>query len=239
MKRLLVLLAIMAIIFVPAMAMAYNPGEELPPSAVEVEHWELERVPGSNPAEYQWVPKGTGNTASLARCWRSIPANGNCNKEIWTFDFIHHASVAQWCEWSMGGTRWDWRILKPGSFAADCIEATLKSNNDVSVTLSGFADLKYKESAPAGTEDTIKTYYSYGETIDDAVANGWAPASQINQTRLIPNSAALHEGYSVKLWNMIEVVACNNSCEYEDTGTITIALQNIKLWVDPATGSWK
>jgi len=38
MKKLLVCLVVLAFLMVPAMAMAYNPGEELPDGAVEVEH---------------------------------------------------------------------------------------------------------------------------------------------------------------------------------------------------------
>ncbi len=142
---------------VPAMAMAYNPGEELPDGAVEVEHWEMDE----NGA---WIRHDSGDLTSLARCWRSGPTQGgSCNKENWTINFVHHASMAQWCEWTIGGTRWDWRILKPGTYAADCIEFTLKSNNDIKITFAGFDDLQYLEEG--GVKTTIDTYYSYGEDV--------------------------------------------------------------------------
>ncbi|MEA4884587.1 MAG: hypothetical protein VB144_13220 [Clostridia bacterium] len=230
MKRLFVLFAIMALVFVPAMAMAYNPGQELPAGAVEVEHWEM--VNGA------WVSHPSGDVTSLARCWRSGPTQGSCNKENWVIDFTHHASMAQWSDWTIGGTRWDWRILKPGTYAADCIEFTLKSNNDVLIDYEGFADLQYLETG-AGVKRTIDTYYSFGEDIVAAERNGWVRAVDLNtDDDLILDSAALHGGMSTKLLNKIVVENCNSSCEYEDTATITLKLQNIKLWVDGVNGTW-
>ena len=93
MKKLLVCLVVLVFLLVPAMAMAaYNDGQDLPPGAVEVEHWEWD---GSG-----WIRKAEGDLTALARCWRSNPAGNNCNKKVWTIDFVHHASMAQWCELS-------------------------------------------------------------------------------------------------------------------------------------------
>lgn len=233
MKRLLVLFAIMALIFVPVMAMAYDPGQELPPGATEVEHWEL-AADGVT-----WVRHAAGDITSLARCWRSGGDSNNCNKASWQINFTHHASVAQWCKWSIGGTRWDWRILKPGTYAADCIEFWLKSNNDVLIDYEGFADL-YRPLGNQTTKTTIDTYYSFGEDIEGAEANGWVRAADLNgHDDLIRDSVALHTGFATKLFNKIVVEDCNSSCEYEDTATITLKLQNIKVWVDGDRGTWR
>ncbi|MEW5866307.1 MAG: hypothetical protein AB1774_05530 [Bacillota bacterium] len=231
MKRLVLILALMTVLLVPATALAASPGVPLPAGAVEVETWKL--------VEGEWVSQGTGNVEALARCWSSGPAQGACNKQSWVINFIHHASVAQWIEWSIGGTRWDWRIRKPGTYAADCINFALKSNNAVAINYDGFNDLTYLEQGE-GVKQTIDTYYSYGATIAEAEANGWVRASALNEEDdLIPDSAGLHAGMNTKLWNKIEVVECNSSCEYEDTATITLVLQNMKHWVDPATGYYK
>jgi hypothetical protein len=231
MKKLLVCFVVLAFLLVPAMAMAYNPGEELPDGAVEVEHWEMDE----NGA---WIQHNSGDLTSLARCWRSGPTQGTCNKENWTLNFVHHASMAQWCEWTIGGTRWDWRILKPGTYAADCIEFTLKSNNDIKITFAGFDDLQYLEEG--GVKTTIDTYYSYGEDVAAAEQNGWIRAIDLNNDEgfMIYDGRALHAGLSTKLLNKIVVENCNSSCEYENRGTITITLQNVKLWVNPVTGTW-
>ncbi len=211
--------------------MAYDPGQELLPGATEVEHWEL--VSGV------WVNKVAGDTTALARCWRSGPDQGECNKANWVINFTHHASMAQWCKWTIGGTRWDWRILKPGTYAADCIEFTLKSNNDVLIDYEGFADL-YRPLGNQDTKTTIDTYYSFGEDIAGAERNGWVRAADLNgDDDLILDSLALHAGMSTKLFNKIVVEECNSSCEYEDTATITLKLQNIKVWVDGELGTWR
>ncbi|MBC7083490.1 MAG: hypothetical protein H5T95_08370 [Firmicutes bacterium] len=232
MKRIIVVLALMAVLLVPAAALAYNPGVALPSGATEVETWYLNEAG-------EWVSQGTENAAALARCWSSGPAQGACNKESWVINFTHHASVAQWIEWSIGGTRWDWRIRKPGTYAADCINFSLKSNNDVAINYDGFADLAYLEQGE-GVKQTIDTYYSYGATLAEAEANGWVRASDLNNDDdLIEDSAALHAGLNTKLWNKIVVENCNSSCEYEDTATITLTLQNMKHWIDPETGNFK
>jgi hypothetical protein len=228
MKKLLVCFAVLALLLVPAMAMAYNSGEELPDDAVEVSHWEL--------IDGVWTELGIGNVLSKARCWRSASASENCNREVWEIPFTTHASMAQWLYYNLGGTRWDWRILKPGTYAADCIEATLKSNNDVVITFADFADLEYLESG--GVDPTIAIWYSIGESWEKANSQ-WITADDLNEAEFpINDSGRLHNGYVLKLWNKINVVNCNSSCEYENTGRIIITLQNMKLWVDPVTGGW-
>ncbi|MCR4402001.1 MAG: hypothetical protein NUW12_04350 [Firmicutes bacterium] len=231
MKRMVLVLALMAVLLVPAAALAYNPGVPLPDGAAEVETWYLNNAG-------QWVSQGTGNAAALARCWSSGPASGACNAESWVIDVTHHASVAQWIDWSIGGTRWDWRIRKPGTYAADCINFTIKSNNDVAVQYDGFADLAYLEQGE-GVKQTIDTYYSYGATLAEAQSRGWVRASALNDSDdLLEDSAGLHAGLNFKLWNKIVVENCNSSCEYEDTATITLVLQNVKHWIDAESGNF-
>jgi len=233
MKKLLVCLVVLAFLLVPAMAMAdYNDGQDLPPGAEEQTHWEWNEDKGENGG---WDEYKAGDTSALARCWTSGGDFGYCNKQNWEIEFVHHASMAQWCNWTISGTRWDWRILKPGTYAADCIAAWIQSNNDVMITFEGFGDLQYQEE-DAGVKQTIDTYYSWGPDLE---SNSWVRAAALNEEApIIPDSAALHAGQSTKLWNKIVVENCNSSCEYENTGTITITLQNIKRWVDPQTGGW-
>jgi len=231
MKKLLACLVVLAFLLAPAMAMAektYDPGVALPDGATEVEHWEL--VNG------EWVHHDPDDILSLARCWRSGGAQGACNREQWELGFTHHASMAQWLDWSVGGTRWDWRILKPGTYAADCIEFRIQSNNDVDVLFSGFGDLQYL--GQGGVKQTIDTYYSYGESIAQADKLGWFRAARLNEGIFIGDSATLHSGITTKLFNKIVVENCNSSCEYENSGLITIRIKNLKHWVDPTTGLW-
>ena len=226
MKKLLVCLALLTLLIVPTMANAQLPGEPLPVGAVEVEHWEL--VEGA----WDHMEPGEG----LARCWRSGGAQGECNRTSWLVNFTHHAAMAQWSEWSIGGTRWDWRILKPGTYAADCIEFKLLSNNAVLIDYDGFADLL--RTTEGGVKQTIDTYYSFGESIGQAEANGWVRATDLDKhDDIIPDSATLHVGMVTKLFNKIVVENCNSSGEYEDTATLTLTLLNQQPWVDP-NGGW-
>lgn len=228
MKKLLVCFAVLALLLVPAMANAALPGEPQPVSAVEVEHWEL-AADGVT-----WDHKEPGN--GLARCWRSGGDQGECNKTSWVINITHHAAMAQWSEWSIDGTRWDWRILKPGTYAADCIEFKLQSNNSVLIDYEDFADLL--RTTEGGVKQTIDTYYSFGESIGQAQTNGWVRATDLNKhDDIIPDSAVLHVGMVTKLFNKIVVENCNSSGEYEDTAVITLTLLNQQPWVDPE-GGW-
>ena len=87
-------------------------------------------------------------------------------------------------------------------------------------------------------DPTISTWYAWGEDWNHA-KDRWVSAADLNKQRVtIGDSDQLHTGFVTKLWNKIDVVNCNSSCEYENTGTIIITLQNMKLWVDPTNGGW-
>ena len=218
-----------ALLVAPMVLFAYNPGQPLPPGAEEVDTWYWD---GS-----QWIAQGHGNPLVHARLWRSDPEQGSCNKEQWVIDVTVHASIAQWIEWSLSGTRWDWRVRKPGIYAGDCISATVASNNDVLVDYEGFENLQAVD--PGAVNPEIPVYYAIGEDINQFSDDDWIAAADLNGSDdLLEDSQALHDGLSWKLWNKIEVSECNTSCEYEDQATITLVLQNVKIWIDPSTGNF-
>jgi len=242
MKRLLVLFAIMALLFAPAMVSAHPAGHSLPLSAQEQEAWRLD---GSNWVT-MYVFDGTGQLVpspeAMARAWTSEAIlNQSCNKELWPMNVAVHASVAQWISWSITGTRWDWRVRKPGTYATDCISFTVASNNSVGVDYSGFEDLAYEGTVVPDTLGSIATYYAWGTTGQGTPpTTGWVSATNLNNDDdVIPNSALLHEGRTFKLWNQIVVEPCNSSCEYHDDAMITLSLTNMKAWIDPVTGFFK
>lgn len=236
MKRIILVLALMTVLLVPMTAMAASVGQALPAGAAEVETWYWDDT-FTDPTYGFWHSQGTGSVTALARCWSSNPVSGACNKQNWVINFTHHASIAQWIDWMLTGSRWDWRVRKPGTYAANCITFTLKSNNAVAVDYEGFEDLAYQDAG--GVKTTIDTYYAYGPDLATADRD-WVRAEALNgHDDLIPDSADLHAGQTTKLWNKIEVVNCNSSCEYEDTATITLVLTNMKFWVDPETGNFK
>ncbi len=235
MKRVTLILALMTILLLPAVAQgAYNPGVPLPAGATETEAWEL--LEGNWGSMYV---NGEPSTSAKARAWYSGGDADSCNKQNWVIGVENHASVAQWISWSISATRWDWRVRKPGKYAADCITFWMKSNNDVLVDYEGFEDLQYQ--GTGGVNQSIATWYAYSATgASTPPTAGWVTAANLNgHDDLVEDSVDLHAGLSFKLWNMIEVVDCNSSCEYEDEATVTLVLQNIKDWIDGSTGLFK
>ncbi|MGQ9603539.1 MAG: hypothetical protein ACUVUU_04950 [bacterium] len=200
---------------------------DLPPNAYEVETWRL--------VDGQWVPDGMGPNPScaLSRLWASGAVDGQCNKKQWVIPVQIHASIAQWIKFSLTGTRWDWRVMKPGTYAGDCVTFIVCSNGDVGVDYDGFDDLY----SPNACEQTIDTWYGYGASIYDVDRIGWVRAPDLNnEDDIIPEQCPGH-CFTTKLWTKIQVDSCNTACEYHDDATVTLVLRNQKTWVDD-DGSW-
>ena len=212
-------------------AMAYNPnGEALPPGSTEQAVYQF--------VNNQWVPVTSDGAGVLARSWNSGPTFGFCNKAYWDITFTTHASVAQWLNWTLATTRKDWRVRKPGDYASDSIDFTIQSNNAVVVSFHGFGDLQYlNPNPPQDTTHTIATWYGVGNDI--ANVSNWVPAADLNNmTITFPDSDALHHGQQYKIWQRIKVVESNSSSEYENVGTVRLAITNLKFWIDAQTGGW-
>ncbi len=199
---------------------------------VEAWYWDASATP---PA---WVYQTPGNPQNLARLWASYPELGFCNKD-WDIPVKVHASIAQWLDWTMSGTRWDWRVRKPGFYAGDCITATIKSNQNVLVDYHDFNDL-HAESVSVNPDIPIWYHVStLGAQLPPVGSNLWTRAADMNNPAewdTIWDSAALHGGIQFKLWNMINVVNCNSACEYQDHGSISLKLLCQKPWIDRTTG---
>jgi len=185
----------------------------------------------------KWVPMGIGDPTANARAWSSGRMWGRCNKTSWVIPVTVHASVAQWIEFSISGTRYDWKVRKPGTYAANSLRASLKSNGDVKIDCEGFADLVGGNSE---TNPTIPIWYAAANVENPGEITDWIPAADLNRKDpVVEDSADLHEGLHWKLWNKIQVVECNSACEYENKATITLVLDNQKDWIDPETGYFK
>lgn len=224
------------IVVVAAMGAAANyPGDSLPPGAV-------------NPGTYSW--NGTSWVAAqYAHTWNSGPesSSGMSNKEVHSFDIINHVSVAQWVEYTISGTRKDWRVLRPGTYASNSVTAMIRSNNDVIVEFFAtdpeyLSDINGRESVTP----TIPKWFGYSQGQDqnlaEVEANGWYRGSDYSADNplviFFGDSAGLHAGLAFKIWERIEVVPSNTSSDYEGTGTLTIKLTNMKHWVDPEAGDF-
>jgi len=236
MKKVLIALLILGLLPVAAYAPVYNPYYDYPGSEVSSWAW----VNGA------WVVSSEGanpNECALARCFASLPADSACNKD-WKIDVKIHASIAQWIEWSMTGTRWDWFVRKPGNYAADCITATIKSNQNVLVDYHDFGPLVAVDTLKA-VLDTIPIWYSVGDYTPTPPPKGdprWTWCRDLNNAAewdTIFDSKDLHDGLQFKLWNYIHVENCNSACEYEDDAWISLKLLCQKEWIDTVDGCFK
>ena len=221
MKKFLLVL-IMAAFFVAGTAVAEPPAES------SVKYLDSLGVWQDNPAEYE---------DRDARLWRmGDEFSGNCNKKYWSHDVSVTASIAQWIDFSLSYTQFDWYIRKPGTYAGNCIAAWIASNSDILIDYDGFDSLM---PAIVGN-NPIPVWYSF-ETDGGwpEVNAGWVEATDLNDDDdTILDCTLLHYGIVWKLWNKIKVVECNSACEYSDYATITITLNNQKDWIVWDTGEW-
>lgn len=219
------ILLFLVVMFLPVVAFTQT--------EVETWYWDAAATP---PA---WVYQGTGNVQALARLWALYPEFGYCNKD-WSIPVTIHASIAQWLDWTMSGTRWDWRVRKPGWYAGDCITATIKSNQNVLVDYHDFNDLQ--ADSPKAVNPIIPIYYHagpLGAALPALGSSDWVHAPDMNNEAewdTLFDSLELHNGIQFKLWNMINVVNCNSACEYTDHASISLKLLCQKPWIDRTTG---
>lgn len=230
MKKLIIALLVVGLLPVVAWSQTYPyPGTEVSSWYWVADHWEVSSD-ASNPS-----------LTALARCFASIPLDSSCNKN-WKIPVKVHASIGQWVSWSMSGTRWDWFVRKPGNYAADCITATLKSNQHVLVDYHDFGPLVAESSSVL---DTIPIWYAVGDFASGPPVKGdpaWVYATDMNDPAewdTVYDSFQLHNGIQFKLWNYIHVENCNSACEYDDDAYISLILLCQKEWVDTTTGYFK
>jgi hypothetical protein len=226
MKKLI--LALLVIAFLPGIA-----------SAIEVAAWEWE----GDWATGNWV------TAVNGRCFAvnpPPPESTYCNKD-WHIDVGIHAEIAQWVKWNLTGRDWHWFIRKPGNYGADCITATLWSNQDVLVHYHDFGPLVAVDTGKA-VNDTIWIWYA----IDDGIpepwglpppksSDEWVRADSLNleeEWDTVEDCQQLHDGVNWKLWNYVHIENCHSACKYEDVAWIGLKLKCQKAWIDTSTGGW-
>lgn len=188
----------------------------------------------------KWVELSLTDPAAKARVYLSGGTDGECNKEAWSFQQTVRAEVAQWIDWEITATQWTWLVRKPGEYFTDCITFKIASNGDVVVSFAGFDNLQRleEEGYPDGVLQEMSSWFSYGQSATVANSNGWIPAGELEGFTFF-DSADLHNEKTFKLWNKIKVEKCHSVGVFENTGTITLTLQSIQPWIDPATGNFR
>ncbi|MGC8890271.1 MAG: hypothetical protein ACP5PC_06170 [bacterium] len=193
----------------------------------EVQVWKWDKDPYTG--QWTWIPETKGSRLANTRAWKQGEAlSGFCNKETWTIDVATHASIAQWIKWQLNAQGWRFYVRKPGTYIADCISGSIKSNADVLVTFSGFDDLKNTSG------EAIETYYSFGEEMPSS-AMVWYPAKTLGQETLrVPYCE-----HNAHLWIKIVVredasggYPKTRACEYQNDATVKISVTVYKPWLD-------
>ena len=206
--------------------------------------WATPQTSTEQTAVWEVLQTGTYDPISLtdkeakARAWHIGGDQGECDKKDWPIDVHVNASIAQWIKWNISSKGWNWQIRKPGTYVADCIGFSVKSNEDVAVTFSGFDDLVNDKG------EKIETYYGIEFTsthLPQYVAQ-WVHAPDLNN--LTPTIPMCEHSYV--LWNKLVIredpdqnYPKTRACEYQDDAQVKLTLTVIKDWIDPDTGNYK
>jgi hypothetical protein len=122
---------------------------------------------------------------------------------------------------SVTATRLDWRVQKPGTYAALATEITASGKGELSVQFSEFADLSRTD----GIRGTIDTFYGFGDDLASIEAGDWkwVAAESLNGKS---RSIDLSNPVPVLMWSKISVDDQDSSAEYENEGVITFIVSN-------------
>ena len=221
MKKLLLALLIVGLLPVVAFA---DPGE--------VDSWWFD----GNAFVYMSGPMYGADLCAKARLWTYNQLDSACNCSDWSIPVRIGASVAQWVDWQISGTLWQWYVRKPGNYAGNCIEATIASNQNIAIDYHDFGPLKYDTTGgKVSVNDTIPIWYGVDLPVPPPPKGDprWIYCRDLNaRIDTIPDSYDLHYGISYKLWNYIHVEECNSACSYYDDAFLTLKLLCQKAWID-------
>lgn len=227
--RIVLVLALAFVLAVGGMVMAqrqypeYIPeGNDLPDNAQSTTTYVL--------ANGEWV------VSNNAQSFNSGNANGHCNRECWDFTIENHVSVAQWINWSIDGTRKDWRVLKPGIYASNSVTAEIKSNNDVQVSFWAEDPIYLNEELES---PPIAKQFGYTVGANNTEINSivtWVAAADTSEDDplvfTIRYEDGLADGLAYRIWEQIEVTDQHRSSDYHGFGGLLICVTNLKYWVD-------
>lgn len=137
-------------------------------------------------------------------------------------------SAAQWVLFQFSGTKWDWRIRKPGTYASKVLVGSIQSNGEVSVHFEGFGELYSSGSTPGSLEG----YYAISPPNSGIDQLRWMRPGELNafEIRIDQTNPALS---AWALWQRIIVEDFATANEFKDDATISIKLENNGEWVEP------
>lgn len=126
---------------------------------------------------------------------------------------------------SVTATCLDWRVQKPGTYAALATEITMTGKGSISVQFEGFDNL----TKVGGGSGHIPAFYAFDEDLPIKVPEAWTSAPQLNDPSnwLEPITLDPVKPSCVHMWARIDVGEEISSAEYENEGVITFIISNI------------
>lgn len=254
MKKTLIWLALLLMLAMPAAA-AMPPLPE--PSGSPIPDWTETTV-------WEWYDPGQGGTAGWikdgpfyngwARLFKYLEIDEDgyytkeyCNRHNWPIHLVNRAEMAHWCDWEITYNRWDWRIMKPGTYCGDSIGLTVTSNAAINIYGDGFTDLIREnvgeDEDPTDGQKTIKVYYQWSDRYAQTPLGNWLSPDEVNSASPWYTFMTGTDPYApvptttMHLWNKIVVTNENRVCDYTGEGIIYVALANQKVWVKE-DGTW-
>ena len=173
--------------------------EGLPPSS--------EDLIFCKPINMEYNPVGSGY-------WHQVP-----------LETIYIKAVQEaYADVNVTASRLDWRVQKPGTYAAIATEISATGKGDLSVQFSEFNDLTRTDGLPG----SIPAFYAFGEDLPSDEA--WTSASELNDPSgwLEPITLNQEVQSTVRMWSKISVDGQDSSAEYENEGVITFIVGNMK-----------
>lgn len=125
---------------------------------------------------------------------------------------------------SLSATRLDWRVRRPGTYAALATEITASGNASLSIQFDGFGSLKPVN----GESGAIDAFYSFGRSLPDNLHTLWKPASSLNEESGWIRGLTLDpvEPIKVSMWAKVVVGEDDPPGNYANEGVITFIIDN-------------
>ncbi|MEW6227764.1 MAG: hypothetical protein AB1700_06650 [Bacillota bacterium] len=125
---------------------------------------------------------------------------------------------------TVSSTRQDWRVRKPGTYAALATEMSFTGVGTLSVQFGDGTDRDFADLQGPGGGSPIETWYGFGEDLAAVETAGWTTAGALNSTT---KTVTLGSGTrKLLMWSKINVGEEDSSCEYDDQGVITFTVSN-------------
>lgn len=134
---------------------------------------------------------------------------------------------------SMDATDADFRVRKPGDYAFRAFQMTINSNAPVAVSFQSFGDLAPEDPVPG--QSPISAWYAIASEIFRAGPPDefLTPAVFNGQTLMAPGDET---DFTFSIWAKILSEQSTDACEYSNTGTITLILQNSETYYENEGG---